>query len=517
MSKFQKIILIALLLIQLDLLAQGTIQKLADVDILKAADNSSAELPDYSNTGNNPDKNRNLNIDMQVVYGQYNNMNSVVSISQEESNFVYLLNSDFKRSNDYGYNDELFDNSSYYKNKIEFTGNINFSETLRSINEIYIDNDSKGMFDNPNFSHEDKDKFYIKSSNIKKFTSQVEGFSTLAFSNYKHRLVGGELQNSESSDVSNIFFANGGEIIWSSSNRLKLNTEMSRYYYPSQEDDYFFSGQIIDDFKITNYIGISIGANVQYDNDMKLLGYNNENYPYSIPVIPAIFAISLKGMKYTSVILQYSGEYEYFKPEVFYFQQDFILPTYDLPAARVHNASLKLDFKYTDRVSFKFNSFLKGYDNYLTYRPQVENKERGNVLSSFYFPAIILTAEAAGEFTLVPDVFWVGAGYKYFRSFETEFNIIYTPEHAADGSIKLASKYGSIEWKNKFISDVYVDSESTEKMKYSIVGELSILIKTIDTMFLNVKLENLYNTEYFIREGYPESGFAALLGLKIIL
>ncbi|MBN1500520.1 MAG: hypothetical protein JW982_10205 [Spirochaetes bacterium] len=515
MSKIQLIISSVIIFLSFIIYAQTP--DLPDTDVLKNNDDFRNPIAVNSDNADNSQNAENVNIDVQVVYGQYNNMNSVVSISQESENFVYLLNSDFKRSNDYGYNQNLFDNSSYYKNKIEFTGNINFSETLKSINEIYIDNDSKGMFDNPNYSHEDKDKFYIKSTNVKKFSPKVEGFSTIAYSSYKHRLVGGELQNSDSSDLNNVFFANGGEIIWSSSNRLKLNTEISRYFYSENEDDFHVSGQLVDDFKISSYVGISIGANVQYDQDMKLLGYNNENYPYFIPVIPGVFAISIKGLKYTSLSIQYSGEYEFFKPEVFYFQQDFILPSYDLPSSRVHNLSLKCDFKYTDRVAFKFSGYLKGYDNYLTYKPQVENNERGNVLSSFYFPAIISVVESSGEFSLIPDVLFFTAGYKYFHSYETEYNIIYTPEHTSDGSIRLDTDYGSIEWKNSYLSDVYIDPESDEKMKFSIVGDLNVLIKTADTLFINVKLENLYNTEYFIREGYPESGFTALLGLKIIL
>ena len=59
-----------------------------------------------------------LNLDLQALYGQYNSMYSAVNIAQEQSNFVYLLSSSFKRSNDYGYSDEIFVNSSYFENKI---------------------------------------------------------------------------------------------------------------------------------------------------------------------------------------------------------------------------------------------------------------------------------------------------------------------------------------------------------------------------------------------------------------
>ncbi|RPI97397.1 MAG: hypothetical protein EHM32_01595 [Spirochaetales bacterium] len=63
------------------------------------ADNPAAVIP-VDEPKN--DRSRNVNIDMQVVYGQYNNMLSTINLSHEQENSVYLLSSYFKRSNDFG-------------------------------------------------------------------------------------------------------------------------------------------------------------------------------------------------------------------------------------------------------------------------------------------------------------------------------------------------------------------------------------------------------------------------------
>ena len=110
----------------------------------------------------------NMNIDMQVVYGQYNDMLSTVNLSQQQDKFVYLLQTYFEKSNDYGYNDKTFENTSYYQNRIGFTGDIKASETWKSLFDINVYNDSYGMADNTFFSREEKDNVTVDWKNIVK-------------------------------------------------------------------------------------------------------------------------------------------------------------------------------------------------------------------------------------------------------------------------------------------------------------------------------------------------------------
>jgi hypothetical protein len=75
---------------------------------------------------------RSINVDMKVIYGRYNSMLSTISLSQEQENFVYLLTSYFKRSNDFGRNDRVYENSSYYGNKLGFTGSLQVTDRWKA-------------------------------------------------------------------------------------------------------------------------------------------------------------------------------------------------------------------------------------------------------------------------------------------------------------------------------------------------------------------------------------------------
>ena len=117
-----------------------------------------AQTPEKKVSDRKMDLSKNINIDMRVLYGQYNNMLSTINLSQEQDDFVYLLSANFKRSNDFGYNNVTYENSSYYENKLGFTGNLQLTDKWRAILETEVNGDSRGMFDNTVYSREEKEK-----------------------------------------------------------------------------------------------------------------------------------------------------------------------------------------------------------------------------------------------------------------------------------------------------------------------------------------------------------------------
>jgi hypothetical protein len=127
---------------------------------------------------------RNVNIDAELMYGQYNNIFSAFSIIQSNEQFTYQLNTEFKRSNDFGYT-----NSSFYDNSVEFTGQTELLKNWTFIPIINIYNESHGMFDNAFFSREEKDKIVLLMKNEYK-PSPTRWQFNYGGAQYVHRLVG---------------------------------------------------------------------------------------------------------------------------------------------------------------------------------------------------------------------------------------------------------------------------------------------------------------------------------------
>ncbi|HNW29438.1 MAG TPA: hypothetical protein PKN50_13255, partial [Spirochaetota bacterium] len=103
-------------------------------------------------TGDDKERKANFNIDALVLYGQYNRILWLGSLTQSFDSFTYQLNSNFSRSNDFGYH-----NSSYYDNGIGFTGEADITEKWKMTPEVEVGNESHGMFSNPFYSREEKD------------------------------------------------------------------------------------------------------------------------------------------------------------------------------------------------------------------------------------------------------------------------------------------------------------------------------------------------------------------------
>ncbi|MGQ9842363.1 MAG: hypothetical protein ACUVRK_02255 [Spirochaetota bacterium] len=440
---------------------------------------------------------RNMNIDMQVVYGQYNDMLSTVNLSQEQEGFVYLLRTYLKKSNDYGYKDDIYKNTSYYQNRIGFTGNVTASETWKSIFDISVHNDSYGMANNPVYSREEKDNVILDWKNIVKYSPSFEMYYGIGGAQYYHRLAGTTTQGQESR-VYQGHGQIGGEYIWSASNRFKYSSTFYAYSYEKYENDFFCNNEIVDDFNITKDVGVTIGINADFNRDDHWL-------------FGPIIGTSYKGFSNSSFVLQYSYFMQPFKPEELYLQQKFIAPIYNLEPAHIHRIHAKIDYKMNSFLTMQIVSQTEHSNNFYNYVTV-----SGDVLTAKGIESWVFNNSFMLVMNIVPKVLNVDAQYTYAYYYADE-HITYRPQHV----LAMAITYNGTKWKinlsHDIASSVYTSPVDDTKLKSRVVGYLDLQRKMLEGFFAYFRVENLYNNRYYLRENYPESGIKGLFGIRILL
>lgn len=454
-----------------------------------------------------------VNLDMQVVYGQYNNLLSTVNYSQEEDDFVYFLRSDYKRSNDYGYQGNTFQNSGYFENSLDFSGNFSVDNSFTSIFQAGVENESRGMHDKPDYSREEKEKVQLSSKNIKKFSSSFEAYLSTNGAFYKHRLEERDdaLEEVENS-LTRYTVETGGELIWSSSNRIRYKSLFTHYSYTGDAIPYdrYVQGELVDDFKISDFLGFGIGVNGAWNRDNGLFTWDAYNMP--LPVMP-ILGLTIFGNQYYTIYFNYRYDLQPFRPEEYYYAQHFIYPTYDLDPSKVHTLDGRLDLAFGDRLLIKNMITFKESDNYYNYMPSDVSEY---LITAHGVKAKILTYAFDEDISIIRNQLRIIGGYQYQRFFADE-NITYAPLHSLNMVAKFNGKIINIDWTNELISPVFIDPDSDEKLKEALVGYLDVQFKTIETFYAYLRLENLYNNEYYLRDGYPEAGLTALIGIRILI
>jgi hypothetical protein len=450
--------------------------------------------------GQQKSESENINVDMQVLYGHYSNMLSTINLSQEKEDFVYLLSSYFKRSNDFGYNEKKFENTSFYVNNVGFTSNINLKDNWKIIPEAEINNDSRGMFDNNIYRREEMDRIELFIKNIIKFTTSFEGYMTIGGASYVHRLRAFDQANEVQSRFNQINLEGGGELIWSASNRVRLTGSFTQYDYSPHEfeRDRFWESEIVDDFNITRNFGVSFGLNFDYNQGEDWLLF---------PIV----AISFKGYKYFSMVCLYRYDLVPFRPENFFLKQKYINPTYDLPPAKVHHGELKADFRLNKIFVLKGSLLAEKNDNFYNYYSVA-----GNVLSAETVEVKSCITRGDANLILFKTVLVLMFSYEY-SYFDADRNITYHPEQTFSNSIKYNGAKWKIEWSNKFLDKVYIDPEGEKKLDDVFIGYFDIQRKVLDSFYAYFRIENLYNSKYSLRDGYPEPGIIVFGGLRILI
>lgn len=443
---------------------------------------------------------RSVNLDMKMVYGQYNTMLSTINLSQEAEDFVYLINSMFKRSNDFGYRDTTYQNSSYYENNIGFTGNLNISDGWRSILEMDLNNDSRGMFDNPVYNREEKEKAKISLKNVVKLSRSFETNLVVGGAQYVHRLRPTSTGDPENSRVNQVNVKLGGEYIWSTTNGIKFKTQYFYYDYLDEpvEDDQFFSGEVVDDFHITRNMGISLGVNACFNRD-------------DDPLVAPIVGLSLKDFRHASVVLMYRYDLVPFRPEILYLQQKYIMPTYDLPPGRVHHGEMRCEFRLNDAFSLNALFSVERNNNYYNYETVA-----GNVLSARTLEVMTFRSRFDLNLALFDRAVEYSLGYEFAR-YDAELNITYSPIHSFTSALKYNGRRWTFEWNNRYIGQVYVGPDTDAQLGNVIIGDFGMQRKMLESFFAYIKIENLYDYKYNLRDGYPEQGITVLGGIRVLI
>ncbi|MFW6364905.1 MAG: hypothetical protein ACOC2H_00365 [Spirochaetota bacterium] len=460
------------------------------------------------------DETSRINADIQAVYGlQYNNMLSTANISQEQENFVYYLNSHYKRSNDYGYKDTIYENSSYFENSLEFTGTVAPDDSFTTIFNASADTDSRGMFDKNDYSREEKDKVRFSSKNTKKFSSQFEAYISIGGAYYKHRLEKrqADLENVRNS-LTRYTGETGGELIWSSSNRIRYWTQYTEYSYTSEEIPYdrYVHGEIVDDFKISDLLGFKVGLNFAWNRDKGLFAWNVQNMP--VPVMP-IAGMTIYGNQYYTAYINYRYDLQPFRPEEYYYEQNYIYPTYDLPPSKVHFLEGRIDFIMKDMFSLQSIVSYRKSSNYYNYLPS-ENSQ--NLLTAHTVETDIYSYNFDLTLDIIPRTLRGSTGYELNYFYAPE-NITYQPTNEVVTVIEYTGSFLNVSWRNDFLGEVYINPDSERKLGESTIGYLDVQFKTIESFYTYLRIENLYNTKYYIRNGYPEAGTTVYFGLRVLL
>jgi hypothetical protein len=459
-----------------------------------------------------PSASKNMNIDMQLTYGQYNNMLSTISLSQETDNFVYLLNSNFKRSNDYGYNNTTYFNSSYYENKIGFSGNLNVSDGWKTLFEGTVDNDSHGMFDNSVYTREEKEKYSLSTKSTVHQTSSMEWYTLINYAGYNHRLVAIDNANNENSNLNKLTGGFGGEYIMSAANRIKWDGTVVWYDYSQKatRNDLYASGEILDDFKLTTAFGMSLGVNFAENRDDTGFSMFPKVSGHTIPVA-ILGGLSFAGTSNFAASVQYRYDLEPFKPENLYFDQKYVYPQYSLAPSRTHTVEGKMDIKGGDYLTLKGNVTFRHSDHFYNYV-----SDSSNVLGAHGIRATSVVSNVDGKLKIAESGFEFDMSYEY-SYFRAPEKITYTPSHVVNETFLYNGNKLKLEWGNKFVSKAYTRPDSDKTIRSAVIGLFGVQYQLVNGLFSYLRVENLYNSRYYLREGYPEPGVTVLGGLRILL
>ncbi len=450
----------------------------------------------------------NVNIDTKLMYGQYNNIYTAFSITQNNEFFTYQINSNLRRSNDFGYT-----NSAYYEGEIGFTGKADISDSWKLIPQVQVNNESHGMFDNSVYSREEKDRITFSLKNEYKPASSRWDFN-LGTSYYVHRLTPADSVDSDSTKFFKFYEKIEWEYIWSASNKFGMKHEFSHYNYSleSADPDQHLSNELYSSFKLTEYMKLNGGFILDWDRDKEgLSGF----FP------SGKIDISSVGFKYSTIGISYEYDLAPFRPEDFYFQQKYILPTYDLPPGKVHRGEVKGDllitltgddFFYLKKLKLKGKAVVEknsDFYNYYSMPGDVLNADTIPVNSYEFAGNVVFDFMISGN-TLSFDFNYT---YSYYSSDE---NVTYRPSHKGGARISYSEKRWGLEWENQLRDEVYIEPNSDKKLDRSVIGNLGFQISVIDAFYLYAKIDNLYGNEYCFRYGYPEPGRTFLGGLRII-
>jgi hypothetical protein len=368
------------------------------------------------------------------------------------------------------------------------------------------------MFDNPAFSREEKDKV-VGQVKCEYRPHPVRWEFAAGGAQYVHRLVAAE------SAVTDFFTANalaGMDHIYSNSFKWGVKSDYGHYVYSSDngKNDMYSRTEVYGNSKVAEFIKITAGGTAHWNRDYKpLSGWKPGGF----------LTVATAGFFPGSVEAGYRYDMLPFKPEEFYFQQNYIMPEFDLAPGVVHRGELKSDVNLVSRregeeqllrhVKLRISGFVERNNNFYNYYSRPENviSARGvavnRVNGKWGFSFLIDKEKKFLEFDIL---------YDYTRYWADE-TITYLPSHVLEGTMRVGYESWELEIIHKITGPVFTDPGSRDRLQGAVVGTANIQYKALDGVNAYVKLNNLYNNGYFYRDGYPEPGFMVLAGVRIFL
>ncbi|MBN1532188.1 MAG: hypothetical protein JXA20_05960 [Spirochaetes bacterium] len=413
------------------------------------------------------------------------------------------MNSNFKRSNDYGYS-----NTSFFESQIGFTGMADLAESWKLIPQIEVENDSHGMYKNSHYSREEKD--YVNLHFTNEYTPTPSRWTfNFGGAHFMHRLVPEGMGFVKGQGFYKADGQIGWEYGWSAAVRAKLNVKAGFYDYSTEADnDTYVTADLIGSFKMTEYVVISLGPTYCWNRDDTHFAGGRGS-------------ISTVNMKHLTMELAYTYDLKPFEPEALYKLQKFVYPAFNLPPSKQQKGECKFAVEWkNDSESPVHVSGLKirvsgTYEKLSDYYNMHMSEEY------LVYPGVmaLYCARGKGEFTM--DIkagedsgIRLGAGYEY-NHYRASRRVTYKPEYAATATMKIRIQRLGIDWNNTLMGSVYVDPYSSEKLGRSLIGSVMLSVRILESFYLYGKVDNVYGERYHYRYGYPEPGRLFLGGLRI--
>ena len=452
---------------------------------------------------------KNFNIDALMLYGQYNRILWEGSITQSFDAFTYQLKSNFKRSNDFGYR-----NSRYYDNEIGFTGDADVTERWKLSPQVDVRNDSHGMFRNPYYSREEKDRVSVRLKNEvtpmpMRWTIAVGGVYAI------HRLdstIFGDtigMVTYHSSEFYKFTFDLGWEYIMSAANKFTFNSRFNQYWFSSADNNTDTTSTFVWYFNISEYLKFGLGPLYEYNRDG---GH----------FVSGLAEISTVNIKHISLNASYRYEMPPFTPEQFYFEQRYVQPTYRLGPGKGHRAELGVqvgaDFKsdapvYVERLNLRASGMYRTLDRYYSFftlpyevlypHQMVVSQYRGRCQAGIGVRVIKAGFELGGEYE--------------FNGWRASDYVTYLPHHQAGGYIRISISRVNAEFSTGYRGLVETSPFMHIAMGGAITGTVSLQARVMDSFSLFVRVDNIYNTRYDTVYGYPEQGRTLIGGLRVVI
>jgi len=456
-----------------------------------------------------------INFDGRMLAGLNGDSIYSVLMTQGLENFAYQLNSNVVYTNDF----EKYSNSSFISNDTGFNGEVTITDYWKMIPEFEISNSTYGMFDNEFYSRENKDhiKFRIKNE-FKPAPARWEiDFSS---SRYDHKLEENDSQP-VLPDVDDTFYTSQGvlgmEYVWSASNKAGFRIEGINNNYPEEyEDDNFVSGELFGSFKITEYTMLTLSPVISWHNDGTDYYYFKGN-------------ISSINIKYVSIELLHEYKLVPYDPADDIYSKKYISIPYEIPSSTVNHSEIKsellLNFERGDQstagienLKLRFKGVYEMSDNFYNYSSQGEDVLTITPMESSFVNA---RGELSTSLYILSHRFEIETIFDYFNyipgSRFRDINITYRPENVISANINYSGPLFEIDWENSFYGKVYVDPQTDEELEAFVVGNLELHMKLYKTFYIFSRINNIYNEEFFLRDGYPEPGVQYFAGLRIII